>query len=221
MAHAFLLILFLVFPDISLAQASFNCSMARTIVEHAICSSKEISDLDRILGDIYSSKRGRLRDNDRRSFTESQRAWIVERDGRCVSGRRANLACLSEAYRARIAEISTAIPGSKSNGAASSEWDGRWRYAQAGFSGEMRIATLGRNARRVVILTAMQSGNFSTCDLTIDVTETEQGLIGRDEETGTAILIERSGRTLQVSQIDGSSSCGLNATFEGRYMSSR
>jgi uncharacterized protein len=86
------------FPSISLAQGpGFNCNYASTYVELAICDSRELSRLDRVLNLEYAKAQNRLDSYDAADLAAAQDSWIARRDG-CR-----NYGCVDRAYRTRIA----------------------------------------------------------------------------------------------------------------------
>jgi uncharacterized protein len=82
----------------ALAQGpSFNCRYASTYVELAICDSRELSRLDRVLALEYRKAINRLDRFDAADLADDQESWIGRRDS-CDSNR-----CIDRAYRTRIA----------------------------------------------------------------------------------------------------------------------
>ena len=82
------------------AQPSFNCAQARTRSEQAVCASSGLAALDRSMAAHYSSA---LAGADARTASELRRTgdrFIVFRE-RCPTD-----ACMADAYRGRIREIS-------------------------------------------------------------------------------------------------------------------
>ncbi|WP_219760635.1 lysozyme inhibitor LprI family protein [Neoroseomonas alba] len=192
------------------AQASFDCARAASAIERAICAAPELAQLDRQLSQIYAQKRASTQGQQRQVLTDEQRAWIRSRDAACRADRAVNTECLAGLYRGRIAELSGAT--------APDGWTGRWRYARAGFTGEMQIAAIVQGRWRITIQTAMDSGNVSTCELTVEAHEVSGRLIGRSDDIEIVVSADRGG--VQLTQRAGSSPCGLNATFEGPYLRS-
>lgn len=79
--------------------ASFDCAKATTLVETAICTDSELSNLDDSLALLYSQA---LRQSSPASqLKESQRAWLKQRNKCKAEG------CLTNAYRERITELRT------------------------------------------------------------------------------------------------------------------
>ena len=74
------------------AAPSFDCSKASTAVEQAICSSAELSRLDRQLAQAYRGLAATERD--------AQRAWIRQRNA-CKS----DIDCLTKQYQDRIVTL--------------------------------------------------------------------------------------------------------------------
>lgn len=83
----------------ALASPSFNCRDAATYVELAICDSRELSRLDRILAREFRAAMNRLGRRDRAFLANEQARWIGERDS-CES-----YGCVEDAYRTRIADL--------------------------------------------------------------------------------------------------------------------
>ncbi len=88
---ALLLAVLAVAPDHTHA-ASFDCGVARTPVERAICSNPSLGALDSQLADLYRAVREAERD--------SQRAWLRQRN-ECGG----DVACLTRQYNERIAQL--------------------------------------------------------------------------------------------------------------------
>lgn len=79
------------------ATPSFDCSRAATPTEFAICDNEGLARLDVSLAEAYGAAR------DRPGVKDRQRAWIGERN-RCG----ADVDCLSDRMRARLAELTGA-----------------------------------------------------------------------------------------------------------------
>ena len=80
--------------------ASFDCSAARSPIEHAICNDAELSTLDSQLADAYRAALANQGDA-ANELKAAQRAWLKQR---APSGQ-IDVAALKEAYRTRIAEL--------------------------------------------------------------------------------------------------------------------
>ncbi|HAF45131.1 MAG: hypothetical protein A2100_00130 [Sideroxydans sp. GWF2_59_14] len=79
--------------------ASFDCAKAGTKVEHIICNDPQISHMDEQLAQNYKTA---LQDQSNAKLgKQEQRQWMKERNV-C-----ADVACVQEAYRKRIAQLST------------------------------------------------------------------------------------------------------------------
>jgi uncharacterized protein len=77
----------------------FDCRYVSTYVEIAICDSRELSRLDRVLNFEYAKAQNRLDAYDAADLADRQDAWIGRRD----SCRR--YGCVDRAYRTRIAQL--------------------------------------------------------------------------------------------------------------------
>lgn len=82
---------------------SFDCARARSQVEHAICSSAELAELDREEARIYGIAR-RLPGADRQGLQKRQRDFLRLRD-ECVESAGQLTECLRDAYLADIGEL--------------------------------------------------------------------------------------------------------------------
>ena len=90
-------------PNPRAPAASFDCALARTAVEQAICSSRELARLDRHVAEAYTSKLMWADDEVKRvAIRAEQRAWLKRRDALCLHGGRPLVACLTGAYQQRL-----------------------------------------------------------------------------------------------------------------------
>lgn len=85
--------------------ASFDCKLAKTETEKAICANEEVSNLDEYLGRYYAAARDTLKSAEKCLVTE-QRIWIREKRNACKDA-----ACLRTAYLERLAELDPLQPG--------------------------------------------------------------------------------------------------------------
>lgn len=92
-----------VFTGSAQAQASFDCSLAATDVEKAICADATLAALDRQMADAYRSARTGQPTGRRDRILEEQRLWLARRNA-CGGTR----SCLADAMRTRIAQLSFA-----------------------------------------------------------------------------------------------------------------
>ncbi len=112
-----------------LAQSpSFDCSRAETIVEHAICSSVRLSDLDRELSRAYKAARSGLGEAGRASLLEAQREFIRRRDT-CGN----DAPCLTRTMRGRIAQMSSGM-------ATGPRFAGAWKPFSRSVEGSGRLS---------------------------------------------------------------------------------
>lgn len=89
--------------DVRAPAASFDCRAARSDIEHAICSSRELSALDRHLGETYAYLLTSAADDGRRlQLRQQQRAWLKGRNASCRTAGMNLVACLMPAYQKRL-----------------------------------------------------------------------------------------------------------------------
>lgn len=87
-----------------LAAASYDCSRASTITEHAICDFPELSTLDEVMGQAYQSAKASSEWITPAELRETQRTWIQNRN-KCGD----NFECLRSSYTQRLEEISDGV----------------------------------------------------------------------------------------------------------------
>jgi TonB family protein len=87
--------------EIPTQRPSFDCSLARTIVEKLICSDEQLSALDRRMADLYRDRIRRALDPI--AARSEQIQWLTQFRNLCTTKQ-----CLVEHYQRRIAELSTA-----------------------------------------------------------------------------------------------------------------
>lgn len=80
--------------------ASFNCSLAKTPVEKAICASNDLSQLDREMSKLYRDEL--LRNS---AIKRDQTLWLKGRN-KCQESLNAN-ECLTASYKKRIQDLSS------------------------------------------------------------------------------------------------------------------
>jgi uncharacterized protein YecT (DUF1311 family) len=91
-------------PNPRLPAASFDCALARSEVERAVCGSHTLARLDRHMSDAYAFKLSWEDDDVRRQrIRAEQRAWLRARDASCRGP--AIAACLSAMYQRRLKEV--------------------------------------------------------------------------------------------------------------------
>jgi uncharacterized protein YecT (DUF1311 family) len=83
--------------------ASFECASAKSDIERAICSSRDLARLDRYVADRYAEKLLFAYDDAAKvALRDDQRAWLKRRDGVCLRAGQPLVACLSDAYQRRL-----------------------------------------------------------------------------------------------------------------------
>ena len=96
------------------AQPSFDCQRAAAPIEHLICGSDRLSDLDSALSAAFRARREGLSEADRAPLLQEQRRWLTGRLASCGIPGKGDLAadaapkaesCLADLYKTRIAEV--------------------------------------------------------------------------------------------------------------------
>jgi uncharacterized protein len=90
-------------PTASRVAPSFDCRVARTSIERAICGDDELAGWDARMGQAFQQAMRAQRD--RQALQESQRSWIVQRDRTCGSTPEIPFSCLLETTKQRAAAL--------------------------------------------------------------------------------------------------------------------
>jgi uncharacterized protein len=95
---------------------AFNCSLAKTATEKAICASPDLNKDDQELNTTYRKALTAQAPTQKEKIKQAQRAWIKENDSVCHG----DVNCLKKRYKDRIAVLEqitpAAAPAATSNG---------------------------------------------------------------------------------------------------------
>ena len=83
---------------------SYDCAKATKEMDRAICYAPTVAPLDVELGKVYRARMQQLSPEERQVLQTEQRAWLAEREKRCVIYKWW-VDCLKEMYAQRIAEL--------------------------------------------------------------------------------------------------------------------
>jgi uncharacterized protein YecT (DUF1311 family) len=93
---------------------SFDCQAVTNSIERAICADPDLSEWDLRMGQQYQLALRARKDIDSQSIAENQRAWLSQRNSRCVAvADTAVWACLLEMTKQRataLAQLATSAP---------------------------------------------------------------------------------------------------------------
>lgn len=100
---AAVVVVLLVFVAEPLQAASFDCAQASKKIEKTVCSSPELSSLDKELGDAYQS--ALAQSSNANQLKADQRTWLREVRNQCQT-----TTCLVEVYKQRLAALAPSAP---------------------------------------------------------------------------------------------------------------
>jgi ATP-dependent protease ClpP protease subunit len=83
--------------DTGVSGPSFDCSLALSPTEQALCASKSLWTLDRVMANIYFHYKKASDGDEAKDFLNTQRNWLKRRDA-CGD----DVVCLSESYSSRL-----------------------------------------------------------------------------------------------------------------------
>ncbi len=99
------------------ANPSFDCGKAASAAEKAICASPDLAAFDRQLADAYSAALTGASPEDAAAIKAAQRQWLAERES-CG----ADDACMTAAYRRRLAVLTAPPPSVADLESSRSRW---------------------------------------------------------------------------------------------------
>jgi uncharacterized protein YecT (DUF1311 family) len=93
-------------PDPRAPAPSFDCALARSDVEQAICSNRDLARLDRHVAEAYAERLMWAENEARRAaIRQGQRDWLKTRDRTCLVARQPLAACLMGVYQSRLGAL--------------------------------------------------------------------------------------------------------------------
>jgi uncharacterized protein len=98
-------------PSIAWAQPSFDCTMASSPVERAICRNDKLGEADRELAAVYSGLIDRLAGPAKDHLIKDQVRWLDDRPKACIGEIAAVTRCLTLRYTQRLATLKAASEG--------------------------------------------------------------------------------------------------------------
>lgn len=192
---------------------SFNCRLAESQAEHAICADPELARLDRRMADAYREARARLSPQARDALVRDQRWFVGARDEWFENRQRwEGFPTLSQRMTERTVFLEALGRGGQG-------WIGQWRNA----AGVVDIVEW--KGKLVVSLNAANPTNARwLCDTGFSGVPRGNSLSGavRDEE-GRHLTARLSGDVITIEEqlADGLSSspgyCGANGFVTGGY----
>jgi uncharacterized protein YecT (DUF1311 family) len=84
-------------------EASFDCSKAQSKVEHMICSSPDLSNMDDAMAFSYLIASAESKSADMRQLAQQQSAWLKERDS-CK-----NETCVKDQYEKQVQKLDAKV----------------------------------------------------------------------------------------------------------------
>lgn len=98
-------------PGAAWAQPSFDCAMASSAVERAICRNDKLQEGDRELAAAYGALIDRLSGPAKEHLIKDQVRWIDDRAKACMGEIAAVTRCLAARYTQRLATLKAAAEG--------------------------------------------------------------------------------------------------------------
>lgn len=91
---------------IAKAQPSFDCALAKTPVEKAICGNKLLADMDTEMARAFAQEKAQLEQPYLETFLKEQKAWLRARSQNCPQKEESDLShCLIDLYRNRTGHL--------------------------------------------------------------------------------------------------------------------
>lgn len=183
----------------SWAGPSFNCSKAKTKIEHAICGASILSEYDNLMDKMYRELKNLS------EVKKSQRDWIKERNTQCSS---ADVDCLADLYQTRLLELDKYYSPSNKNG----------KYVMTG--GDREITVTLSSSNNLIQVKLFGGGKDSTCDFDGTGQLNSDEAIVRNQELpeDSFMKITFHNQLIDIST-QGFGFCGVYGHADGLYLS--
>jgi uncharacterized protein len=207
-----LFMLFMLF-SVSSFGASFNCTKAVSWVETAICTDKQVSDLDELL--LSSYKKALSGTADVNSLKAAQRDWLKSVRDVCK-----DIACLKEAYTSRLNELNESVASAKKTTSISGKYQ-RFYKGKPDDTANINITELVDGRVHVdgnaIWVGDAETGNVNMGELDGNFQLDAGKIYYSSEETeGCRLTITFAKNALVVAGDNGRCG-GLNVSFDGEY----
>ncbi len=229
MQKLFIIAAILAFTSLGFA-ASFDCTKASNLVENAICSDSQLSDLDELLNRSY--KQALANALNVNALKSEQRAWLKNVRNKCQDS-----LCLRRVYKERISVIDDSDTLSNDN-LNERSMIGTYDYMEPGFSGTMEVSEISECAlfpRELgclssLLLTAkiytIHNNSSHDCDIDVienkaaritSATKTEVSFIAKDksDDINFTVMFNRKGADIESGNTFNG--CGMQGSIMGHW----
>lgn len=184
--------------------SSFDCSLAASPSEKAICADAYTSNLDQKLAESWRATLPKVADP--KALKADQRQWLKQRN-QCSD----NLSCLRQTYQMRITELGhMATPFS---------WDATWQLIPWGVSTGGELKTKRKDSTHLTFnISAVSGANMGELNGVASV----DGTTAHYAEDACALTFTAMNGVLNVTQEGADSDCGagMGVFYAGRYVAS-
>ncbi len=104
--------------------ASFDCTKAKSWTEKTICDTRQLSNLDDLLGSSF--KKALATSNSKTTLKNAQHDWLINERNSCT-----DVECLKAAYTSRIAVLNEMVASAEAPAPSTTEKAGQWYQATA------------------------------------------------------------------------------------------
>lgn len=137
---------------------SFDCQLARTPTETAICSTDDLSRLDAAMGRLYHEVMGQATPSQAVSIRREQRQWLMDESAQCG----ATSTCIANQHQERIQALGRMLAKEKEDALQQAEADKRSVQAKQGqLAAADRCFAMANYDCSIQIAKAMLSANPS------------------------------------------------------------
>lgn len=194
--------------------ASFDCTKATTLVEKAICSDKQLSELDSLL--MQSYKKALANSSDSNTLKSEQRTWLINIRNKCQDS-----TCLKSAYNNRLAVLNgTSVSGAHTSGVVKGtddDYTGEYSKKNGGVS----VQIISKNQIKFFINTVV---GMNPCNIGEDggvvatFIDKNRATFKGEDNCVVEFKFEKNKLKIATKNCDGY--CGLNAagSMDGEYI---
>lgn len=196
-------------------EPGFDCTKARTAVEHALCNTgnPRMGWIDRTMNDLYGASL-KAQPGNGSALRANQREWLAHRDS-CKGSENKIMNCLWESYGARFNEIATPYDTSHLTG----------RYSQHQRTALIEVVLFPDRTLATYAEASLGAPSYNSCNLSfraplngdaVDYTLPREDWMGpKDPLCRIQLTKTRSGFLVKTEYCE--SQCGNGVSLDGAY----
>ena len=196
---------FILLCPVSLQAAGFDCTKASTFVEKAICSDRELSELDDMLTAAY--QKALASSSDPAKTKTEQRQWLNAERNQCKDSQ-----CIKAAYARRLQKLTTADAADSDKA-----WSGVWQRVGSTMHDQAELKVTNATATEFSFeLNAFSGAHTGDIDGMARIAQSEA--VYEDQDFQRKMLFALNKGFIEIETSAGCANYGgIGVTFDGTY----